>query len=47
MEDSNLSREQFVAITKGIQLGRTLQKDHPEIADIYGYALSVIKNRVN
>ena len=32
-----LSREQFGAITRGIELGRTLQKDHPEIADIYGY----------
>jgi len=38
MEDNtNLSREQIGAIKQGIKLGRTLQKDHPEIADIYGY----------
>ena len=38
MEDyKELSTEQFGAITRGIELGRTLQKDHPEIAVIYGY----------
>ena len=38
MEDyKELSGEQFGAITRGISLGRTLQEDHPEIADIYGY----------
>ena len=37
MEDSNLLNEQFGAIRRGIELGRTLQKEHPEIADIYGY----------
>ena len=38
MEDNKgLSREQFRAIKQSIKLGRTLQKDHPEIADIYGY----------
>ena len=38
MEDNKgLSREQFRAIKQSIKLGRTLQKEHPEIADIYGY----------
>ena len=38
MEDNKeFSREQVGAITRGISLGRTLQKEHPEIADIYGY----------
>ena len=38
MEDNKeLSNEQFGAITRSIKLGRTLQKDHPEIAVIYGY----------
>ena len=37
MGDSNLLNEQFGAISQSINLGRTLQKEHPEIADIYGY----------
>ena len=37
MGDSILSREQFSAIKRSIELGRTLQKEHPEIAVIYGY----------
>ena len=38
MEDyKELSNEQFGAITRGIELGRTLQKEHPEIAVMYGY----------
>ena len=38
MEDyKELSNEQFGAITRSIELGRTLQKEHPEIAIIYGY----------
>ena len=38
MEDyKELSGEQFGAITRGISLGRTLQRDHPEIAVMYGY----------
>ncbi len=38
MEDyKELSNEQFAAITRSIELGRTLQKEHPEIAVMYGY----------
>jgi len=38
MEDyKEFSKEQVGAITRSIKLGRTLQKEHPEIADIYGY----------
>jgi hypothetical protein len=38
MEDNtNFSREQVGAITRSMELGRTLQKEHPEIAIIYGY----------
>ena len=38
MEDNKgLSREQFRAIKRSIELGRTLKEDHPEIAVIYGY----------
>jgi len=37
MEDNKeLSNEQNRAITRGIKLGRTLQKEHPEIAVMYG-----------
>ena len=36
-DNKELSNKQFGAITRGIELGRTLQKDHPEIAVIYGY----------
>ena len=36
MEDNKeLSREQFGAITRSIKLGRTLQEDHPKIAEMY------------
>ena len=38
MEDyKEFSREQYGAIARSIELGRTLQKEHPEIAVIYGY----------
>jgi hypothetical protein len=38
MEDyKELSNEQFGAIKRSINLGRTLQKEHPEIAVIYRY----------
>jgi hypothetical protein len=37
MINRELSKEQITAIKKGIDLGRALQDDHPEIAMIYGY----------
>ncbi len=37
MKENDLSNGQFGAIKRSINLGRILQRDHPEIVDIYGY----------
>jgi len=44
MTERELTPEQMVAIVRGINLGKTLQKDHLEIAELYGqdYTLSRI-----
>lgn len=47
--DNKLRPEQLAAIKKGITLGKTLQKDHPEIADLYrqNHVLSKITEVLN
>ena len=49
MLDKELTPKQYGAIRRSIILGRTLQNNHPEIADFYrsGYTLNQIVNNLN
>tara|TARA_Y100000310_G_scaffold345673_1_gene468102 strand:+ start:9068 stop:9817 length:750 start_codon:yes stop_codon:yes gene_type:complete len=49
MINSNLTQDQIGAIRQGIELGKILTKDHPEIADLYeqGDTLSTIAEELN
>lgn len=50
MEDNNkYSHQKVWAIKKSIGLGKTLQKEHPEIAELYkkGYSLLKIVEKIN
>ena len=48
-ENIELTKEQITAIKRGVGLGRTLQKDYPEIADLYrqGYTLQKIVEKLD
>lgn len=49
MKDKKLTNRQIAAMHINIELGMTLQQDHPEIAELYkkGYTLSKIVDKLN
>jgi len=43
MNEEEISHKQIMAVKRSIKLGRTLQKNHPEIADLYRKGDSMMK----